>query len=187
MPLAFATFLVWRLRTGVCGVGACDFWRLWQLPEKTVTKKGGGDPEVAHSAWLVDVPSIFLLNIISAFFEGIFLVWSADGCRRSALRNAKHFSRSGSRVISELKSRVKKCTHARREGVGPCVHLSIANAPAVWSVPYPNKQLRYSPPHRTWSLTKLVEIFRNSKMSGWELQWEEYHYTHQTDMCLRNA
>jgi len=32
-PLAFATILVWRLRTGVCGVGARGFWRLWQLPE----------------------------------------------------------------------------------------------------------------------------------------------------------
>jgi len=28
-PLAFATFLVWRLR-----IGACGFWRLWQLPDK---------------------------------------------------------------------------------------------------------------------------------------------------------
>jgi len=25
--LAFATFLVWRLRNGACGVGACGFWR----------------------------------------------------------------------------------------------------------------------------------------------------------------
>jgi len=33
-PLAFATFLVWRLRTGACGVGACGFWRLSQLPER---------------------------------------------------------------------------------------------------------------------------------------------------------
>ena len=31
-PLAFATFLVWRLRIGACGVDACRFWRLWQLP-----------------------------------------------------------------------------------------------------------------------------------------------------------
>ena len=31
-PLAFATFLVRRLRIGACGVGACGFWRLWQLP-----------------------------------------------------------------------------------------------------------------------------------------------------------
>ena len=31
-PLAFATFLVWRLRIGACGVGACGFWRLRQLP-----------------------------------------------------------------------------------------------------------------------------------------------------------
>ena len=30
-PLAFATFLVWRLRIGASGVGACGFWRLWQL------------------------------------------------------------------------------------------------------------------------------------------------------------
>jgi len=33
-PLAFATFLVWRLRIGACGVGACGFWRLGQLPTK---------------------------------------------------------------------------------------------------------------------------------------------------------
>jgi len=31
-PLAFATFLVRRLRIGACGVGACGLWRLWQLP-----------------------------------------------------------------------------------------------------------------------------------------------------------
>jgi len=27
-PLAFSTFLVWWLRSGACGVGACGFWRL---------------------------------------------------------------------------------------------------------------------------------------------------------------
>ena len=31
-PLAFATFLVWRLLIGACSVGACGFWRSWQLP-----------------------------------------------------------------------------------------------------------------------------------------------------------
>jgi len=31
--LAFATFLVWRLRIGACGVGTCGFWCLWQLPK----------------------------------------------------------------------------------------------------------------------------------------------------------
>jgi len=30
-PLAFATFLVWRLRTGVCGVGACDSYPNFEL------------------------------------------------------------------------------------------------------------------------------------------------------------
>jgi len=29
--LAFANFLVWRLRTGVCGVGANGFWR-YRMP-----------------------------------------------------------------------------------------------------------------------------------------------------------
>jgi len=29
--LAFAAFLVWRLRTGACGVGACGFWR-YRMP-----------------------------------------------------------------------------------------------------------------------------------------------------------
>ena len=37
-PLAFATFLVWRLRIGACGVGACGFWRLRQLPEISTNK-----------------------------------------------------------------------------------------------------------------------------------------------------
>ena len=36
--LAFATFLVWRLRIGACGVGACGFWRLWQLPENATVE-----------------------------------------------------------------------------------------------------------------------------------------------------
>jgi len=42
-PLAFATFLVWRLRTGACG-----FWRLRQLPiiyngeDKTLLKNCKG-------------------------------------------------------------------------------------------------------------------------------------------------
>jgi len=31
--LAFATFLVWRLQTGACGVGACGFWR-YRMPPK---------------------------------------------------------------------------------------------------------------------------------------------------------
>jgi len=30
--MAFATFLVWRLRTGACGVGACGFWRYGMAP-----------------------------------------------------------------------------------------------------------------------------------------------------------
>jgi len=30
--LAFATFLVWRLRTGACGVGACGFLALSHAP-----------------------------------------------------------------------------------------------------------------------------------------------------------
>jgi len=34
--LAFATFLVWRLRIGARGVGACGFWRLWQLPNNSI-------------------------------------------------------------------------------------------------------------------------------------------------------
>jgi len=33
--LAFATFLNWRSRIGACGVGACGFWRLLQLPRLT--------------------------------------------------------------------------------------------------------------------------------------------------------
>jgi len=35
--LAFATFLVWRLRTGACGVGAYGFWR-YRMPPVTTTK-----------------------------------------------------------------------------------------------------------------------------------------------------
>jgi len=33
--LAFATFLVRRLRTGACGVGACGFWR-YRMPPLTL-------------------------------------------------------------------------------------------------------------------------------------------------------
>jgi len=33
--MAFATFLVWRLRTGACGVGACGFWRYRMPPGKS--------------------------------------------------------------------------------------------------------------------------------------------------------
>ena len=36
--LAFATFLVWRLRTGACGVGACGFWR-YQCPPIKPTRR----------------------------------------------------------------------------------------------------------------------------------------------------
>jgi len=35
--MAFATFLVWWLRIGACGVGACGFWRLWFLALMTAT------------------------------------------------------------------------------------------------------------------------------------------------------
>jgi len=37
--LAFATFLVWRLRTGACGVGACGFWR-YRMPPVAVKDFG---------------------------------------------------------------------------------------------------------------------------------------------------
>jgi len=33
--LAFATFLVWRLRAGACGVGVCGFWR-YRTPPFTI-------------------------------------------------------------------------------------------------------------------------------------------------------
>ena len=33
--LAFATFLVWQLRTGAYGVGAYAFWRYRMPPDKT--------------------------------------------------------------------------------------------------------------------------------------------------------
>jgi len=35
--VAFATFLVWRLRTGACGVGACGFWRYRMPPPTSIT------------------------------------------------------------------------------------------------------------------------------------------------------
>ena len=43
-PLAFATFLVWRLR-----ISACGFWRLWQLPGTNHDKrKDGKKLEMVH-------------------------------------------------------------------------------------------------------------------------------------------
>ena len=37
--MAFATLLVWRLRTGACGVGACGFWRYRMPPGKKKQQK----------------------------------------------------------------------------------------------------------------------------------------------------
>jgi len=34
--LAFAAFLVWRLWTGACGVGACGFWRYRMTPPQAI-------------------------------------------------------------------------------------------------------------------------------------------------------
>jgi len=39
--LAFATFLVWRLRTGACGVGACVFFLRYRMPLKSEHKVHG--------------------------------------------------------------------------------------------------------------------------------------------------
>jgi len=36
--LAFATFLVWRLGTGACDIGACGFWRYPMPPEFSSTE-----------------------------------------------------------------------------------------------------------------------------------------------------
>ena len=33
--MAFATFLVWWLRTGACGFGACGFWRYRMSPTRS--------------------------------------------------------------------------------------------------------------------------------------------------------
>jgi len=41
-PLAFATFLVWRLRIGACGVGACGFWALKTATRLFFQKKSKG-------------------------------------------------------------------------------------------------------------------------------------------------
>jgi len=37
--LAFATFLVWQLRTGACGVGAYGFWRYRMPPDLYIGEK----------------------------------------------------------------------------------------------------------------------------------------------------
>jgi len=34
--MAFATFLVWRFRTGACGVGAYGFWRYRMPPHESI-------------------------------------------------------------------------------------------------------------------------------------------------------
>jgi len=38
---AFATFLVWRLRTGACGVGVCGFWR-YRMPPNLYSNQNTG-------------------------------------------------------------------------------------------------------------------------------------------------
>jgi len=55
--VAFATFLVWRLRTGACGVGACGFWRYRMAPPAKITDVLAlflGSPRPIVSWWLGD-------------------------------------------------------------------------------------------------------------------------------------
>jgi len=49
--LAFANFLVWRLRTGACGVGACGFWR-YRMPPKSNDVMYG----TAKKEWINPLP-----------------------------------------------------------------------------------------------------------------------------------
>jgi len=68
--LAFATFLVWRLRTGACGVGACGFWR-YRMPPKErcpedVSYHGDVLQEMRNEVEKLDK------DFVSIFYVGIF-------------------------------------------------------------------------------------------------------------------
>jgi len=69
--MAFATFLVWRLRTGACGVGACGFWR-YRMPP-AFTKPG----------------LLFLLCLVSVCFLFTGLFYESAVGERNVKRNVK--------------------------------------------------------------------------------------------------
>jgi len=81
--LAFATFLVWRLRTGACGVGACGFWR-YRMP-----------PTYLHHT----VKRVVQEEALSYYSKTALLitVWIVDGLSRCRA------------LTSELRVRYKKC------------------------------------------------------------------------------
>jgi len=49
--MAFATFLVWRLRTGACGVNACGFWRYRMPPAANDSDASSGVSRKAQNWW----------------------------------------------------------------------------------------------------------------------------------------
>jgi len=60
--MAFATFLVWRLWTGACGVGAYGFWR-YRMPPKRSTHQTGPEfrltcTKMKNSALIFDASNI---------------------------------------------------------------------------------------------------------------------------------
>jgi len=67
--LAFAAFLVWRVRIGACGVGACGFWR-HRMPPGFSTRE-----DVWHQH-LIDVTKVATLHTANfksrAFFAPSF-------------------------------------------------------------------------------------------------------------------
>ena len=81
-PLAFATFLVWRLR-----IGACGFWRLWQLPnigvQKDLTKKTNTKKTAARKKMFLHVlknnKKKKKTNKKQAWYQKMCLWWSSVG------------------------------------------------------------------------------------------------------------
>jgi len=73
-PLAFATFLVWRLRTDACDVGACGFWR-YRMPPFFSPLELAADSRF-HLKYL------FLLNI------ALYVVQSSCRLQESLIANS---------------------------------------------------------------------------------------------------
>jgi len=70
--LAFATFLVWRLRTGACGVGACGFWR-YRMPPVfyyKVYKPAGWAAAGLPTAGSLEVSLVFAFDESLPFLAG---------------------------------------------------------------------------------------------------------------------
>jgi len=105
---AFATFLVWRLRTGACGVGVCGFWR-YRMPPNLYSNQNTGPITCfrcypKQSTALPIVPEKFFHLARSAslklFGEGFAEINWLGGTIETGSCPAGHAGRGGKRALT---------------------------------------------------------------------------------------